>query len=47
MYKLARKGQDFSRTPQKINIYNIELLGYEYPRFQIKVSVAKEHTLEL
>ena len=23
MYKLARKGQDFNRTPQKINIYNI------------------------
>ena len=41
MYKLARKGQDFNRTPQKINIYNIELLGYEYPRFQIKVSCSK------
>ena len=34
MYKLARKGQDFNRTPQKINIYNIELLGYEYQDFR-------------
>ena len=41
MYKLARKGQDFERKSQKINIYNIELLGYEYPRFQIKISCSK------
>ena len=41
MYKLARKGQDFERKSQKINIHNIELLEYEYPRFQIKISCSK------
>lgn len=41
MYKLARKGQEFERKTQMINIYNIELLKYEFPKFQIKVLCSK------
>ena len=41
MYKLARKGHDFERKTQKINILNIELIKYEFPRFQIKVTCSK------
>ena len=41
MYKLARNGQKFNRKMQKINIFNIELLKYEFPKFQIKVLCSK------
>ena len=41
MYKLARRGQQFERKTQMINIFNIELLKYEFPKFQIKVLCSK------
>ena len=41
MYKLARKGEEFDRKEQKINIHEINLLEYEFPRFKIKVCCSK------
>ena len=41
MYKLARKGKDFERQAHKINIFEINLISYEFPRFKIKVSCSK------
>jgi tRNA pseudouridine55 synthase len=41
MYKLARRGKEFDRKEQKINILEISLLEYKFPRFKIKVSCSK------
>ena len=41
MYKLARSGEEFDRKEQKINIFEINLLEYKFPRFKIKVSCSK------
>ncbi len=41
MYKLARQGKDFEREPQKINIFEIDLISYDFPKFKIKVSCSK------
>ena len=41
MHRLARKGIDFERAPHEIEIFNIELLEYEFPRFRIKVFCSK------
>ena len=41
MYKLARKGEEFDRKEQKINIHEINLLEYEFPKFKIKVCCSK------
>ena len=36
-YKLARKGQDFEIPSREVEIYSIDILGYDYPELQIKV----------
>lgn len=36
-YKLARRKTDFELQPRKVTIYEIELLRFEYPEFQIDV----------
>ena len=41
MYKLARQGKEFDRKEQKINIFEIDLINYEFPKFKIKVSCSK------
>jgi len=41
MYKLARQGKEFDRQEQKINIFEIGLINYEFPKFKIKVSCSK------
>ena len=38
LYELARKGIEVKPKPQKVKIYNIELLEYKWPRLKIKVS---------
>ena len=38
LYKLARAGKEIERKPQKINIYNIELIRYKWPNLEIKVN---------
>lgn len=37
LYDLARKGIEVERKPNEIEIYNIELLSYDYPRLKIRV----------
>lgn len=37
LYKLARQGKEIKRKPVKIEIYNIKLLGYNWPLLQIEV----------
>ena len=37
LYELARAGKEVERQPNEIEIYNIELLNYEYPRLEIRV----------
>ena len=39
-YKLARKGQDFEVPSRKVEIYNIEILKYEYPELTIRCEVS-------
>ena len=41
MYKLARKGKEFDRKAQRIKIFDISLIDYDYPKFKIKVSCSK------
>ena len=36
-YKLARKGQDFKIPSREIEIYNIEIISYNYPELKIRV----------
>ena len=36
-YKLARKGKDFDLKARIVNIYNIEVLKYEWPYLKSKV----------
>ena len=36
-YKLARKGKEFEIPSRKVEIYSIEILGYNYPELKIKV----------
>ena len=36
-YKLARKGEDFEIPSREIEIYNIEILNYNYPELKIRV----------
>lgn len=40
-YHLARAGIDFELKSVPVSIYNIELLNYNYPSFDIKMSVSK------
>jgi len=37
LYELARQGKTISREPNRINIYNIKLIAYEWPNLTIKV----------
>ena len=37
LYDLARKGIEIERQPNEIEIYNIELLDYNYPSLKIEV----------
>jgi len=39
-YKLARKGVDFEVPVRKVKIYNMDVLGYEYPRLVIRCQVS-------
>ncbi|MAM96791.1 MAG: hypothetical protein CMQ66_03160, partial [Gammaproteobacteria bacterium] len=41
MYKLARKGKETKKIEQEINIYEIELLDYDFPKFKIRVLCSK------
>lgn len=36
-YKLARKGTDFEIPSRQVEIYNIEILNYNYPELKIRV----------
>lgn len=36
-YKLARKGENFEIPPRQIEIYNIDILNYNYPELKIRV----------
>ncbi len=36
-YKLARQGKDFEIPSRKINIYDIEILSYNYPELKLRV----------
>lgn len=38
LYDLARQGIEVERKPNEIEIYNIELLNYDYPRLKIRVN---------
>lgn len=37
LYELARQGKEVERQPNEIEIYNIELLEYEYPKLKIRI----------
>ncbi|MFH0891797.1 MAG: tRNA pseudouridine(55) synthase TruB [Candidatus Falkowbacteria bacterium] len=37
LYNLARKGIEIERAPTEINIYEIELLSYEWPFLKVKI----------
>ncbi len=37
LYSLARQGKIVHREPSKINIYNIELIDYEWPNLTVKI----------
>jgi len=37
LYELARKGKTIKRKPQKITIYKIEILRYNYPELKLRV----------
>ena len=41
MYKLARAGKEFEVKPQNIEIFNLELIDYNYPKFTFKTLVSK------
>ncbi len=36
-YKLAREGKKVVTKPRKVQIYNIELLNYEWPRLKLRI----------
>ena len=41
MHKLARAGKEFEVKPQNIEIFNLELIDYDYPKFTFKTLVSK------
>ena len=41
MYKLARAGKEFEVKPQNIEIFNLDLIDYNYPKFTFKTLVSK------
>jgi tRNA pseudouridine55 synthase len=40
-YELARKKEDFKLEPKQVNIYSLELLNFEFPKFEIRVKCSK------
>jgi tRNA pseudouridine55 synthase len=40
-YDLARRGQEVSLAPRRVNIYEIKLLSYAYPRLDLEVRCGK------
>ncbi len=41
LYKLARQGIEVERTPRTVNIFSIDLLGFEPPELQMDVHCSK------
>lgn len=41
LYELAREGKEIKRTPCFVKIEEIELLSYDYPGFELRVSCGK------
>lgn len=41
LYQLARKGQEVERQPRQIEIYALELLGFNPPEFRVRVECSK------
>lgn len=39
-YKLARAGKKFKLNPQKVKIYYLKLLNYNYPYFKMRIKVS-------
>ncbi len=39
-YKLARKGEDFEMPSREVEIYEIEILRYEWPELEIRCAVS-------
>lgn len=39
-YKLARAGKDFETPTRQVKIYEIELLGYDYPELKLRCHVS-------
>ncbi len=36
-YELARKEVDFKLGPKKVNIYSLELVDFDFPKFELKI----------
>ena len=41
LHKLARRGKQIKKIEQEINVYEIELMNYEFPIFSIRVACSK------
>lgn len=41
LYQLARKGQEVERLPRNIEIYGLEILGFNPPVFRLRVECSK------
>ena len=41
LYEYAREGIEVEREPERIHIYSIELLGFDFPHAQIRVHCSK------
>jgi len=37
LYKLARAGKEISINPHSINIYNLDILDYKYPKLMLRI----------
>lgn len=40
-YELARKKKEFELQAKKVNVYELELLSYKFPRFELSVTCSK------
>jgi tRNA pseudouridine55 synthase len=40
-YDLARRGEEVSLQPRRVEVYGIDLLGYEYPQLELEVRCGK------
>jgi tRNA pseudouridine55 synthase len=41
LYKLAREGKEVERTPRTVQIFSLELLGFDSPTFELDVHCSK------